>query len=109
MLNAKFEIVVPSTFGESSAADKDFVASCLDHVVVAFNNYFGGCTVIDGNGCWNNDTGDTIAESVKIVYAYGDDNYESWNTVCSLAEWVKLTMLQSAVLIARSPAYGELI
>lgn len=109
MFNVRYEITVPSTFGENSPADNEFVASCLAHVVSAMNSQFGGCTVVNANGAWNNSDGETISEPVNVVYAYGVDCKESWDCMLDLAAWVKLTMLQSAVLIAKHSAKAILV
>lgn len=109
MFNVRYEITVPSTFGENAPADVEFVSSCLAHVVNELNAQFGGCTVVKADGAWNNSDGETIAESVNVVYAYGVDCVESWQCLVSLAEWVKLTMLQSAVLIAKHSGKAILV
>ena len=109
MFNVKYEIVVPSTFGETPA-DNEFVASCLAHVTSAMNDTFGGCTVVKANGCWNNDNGETIAEPVSVVYAYATEStFDAWEFMINLAEWVKLRMMQSCVLIAESPVARGLL
>ena len=103
MFNARYEITVPSTFGESSPADIEFVASCLAHVESAMNVRFGACTSVDGRGNWDNDESVTVKESVILVYSLATESTDAWRFMIDLAEWVKLTMLQSCVLIAEYP------
>lgn len=110
MFNVRYEITVPSTFGENTPADNEFVVSCLAHVTSAMNDTFGGCTVAKANGCWNNDNGETIAESVSVVYAYATEStFDAWEFMINLARWVKLTMMQSCVLITESPVTRGLL
>ena len=103
MFTVRYEITVPSTFGESSPADIEFVASWLAHVESAMNAQFGACTSIDARGNWDNDEGVTVKEPVILVYSLATESTDAWRFMIDLAEWVKLTMLQSCVLIAEYP------
>ena len=104
MFNVRYEITVPSTFGENAPADMEFVNSCLAHVESAMNGQFGACTSIDARGNWNNDESVTVKEPVILVYSLATEStFDSWQFMLDLAEWVKLTMLQSCVLIAEYP------
>lgn len=105
----RYEIVVPSTMGEATPADVEFAAQCLADIVSRFNSYFGGSTVIDAAGAWDNDNGQTISEVVKIVYAYGDNSTESWLFVVDTAAWLRDTMKQTCVLVARLDCNATLV
>ncbi len=77
----------------------------LNNVKVGFAGIFGGYTAVDGIGGYVNDAGDLVEEKVTIVYAFGEIDTDTAESVRILARRVRRTLLQECVLIT----FGETV
>ena len=70
----------------------------LRSVAMKLSRFFGGCTVTDGVGYWENGQKELISESVKLVYAFGNfSHYHSHGLFLSIALDVKELLHQESV------------
>ena len=70
----------------------------LRSVAMKLSRLFGGCTVTDGVGYWENGQKELISESVKLVYAFGNfSHYHSHGLFLSIALDVKELLHQESI------------
>jgi len=69
----------------------------LHYVTKKLADRFGGCTVTDGVGYWENGQGELISESVKLVYAFGNFQKGIDSLFLLLANWIKEQLRQESV------------
>ena len=73
-------------------------SAVLHYVTKKLADRFGGCTVTDGVGYWENGQKELISESVKLVYAFGNfSHYHSHGLFLSIALDVKELLHQESI------------
>jgi len=71
MLNRKIALYVPGTTDVNVPAPEQQAAAVV-HALEQFAEWFGGATVIDGQGAWMSDEHGLVVEPVRIVYCFTD-------------------------------------
>ena len=72
-------------------------SAVLHYVAKKLSERFGGCTVTDGVGYWENGQGELVSENVKLVYAFGNFKNGIESLFLLLANWIKEQLDQEAV------------
>jgi hypothetical protein len=67
---SRVDIVIPTVDKIGTPLLPLEVDTALRRVKDAFCDWFGGCTVYTGHGCWKLSDGSIMSEPVTIVYAY---------------------------------------
>ena len=66
-LNSKVAIYIPSTINVNQTVNN---SEQVKKACVFLSGLFGGCTAVNGSGCWVSDTTGLVTEDVKIIYSF---------------------------------------
>jgi hypothetical protein len=91
----KHSIYVPSQSSKRVISDNER-ANVLSNVCDNMTLYFGGCTSIEAQGFWRDNSGAWVSEHITIVYAYSD--YNDSANVLAMALELKRVLAQDSVL-----------
>ena len=95
-LDCKVSIYVPSTINVNESVDN---SAQVMHVITELSKLFGGATASQAVGGWVCDNGQTVVESVTIVYAFctSEQLNNNIDEVISICENLRDSMKQEAI------------
>lgn len=104
MFDKKVSIIVPKTDNTGNVHSE-----VLPEVSKRFAQRFGGCTLTEVSGVWFDDSGQSFEDKSTLVYSYFDSLAlpEVSEVIESIAQYVKVSLAQSAVLYAIEDARGS--
>ena len=95
--NHKVAVYIPSTMAIDKP-DNSAQMAMIDTIARNLSDKFGRATAENVTGYWMSDTAGLVKESPVRVWAYAGDGYGLKDYAIALAEHVKATMAQDAVL-----------
>ncbi len=99
----KATITVPSTQRDGNPVqDRNIV---LNAVCAKLSRAFGGCTLVDGTGHWQDANGNNVQESVTVATSFitGPVAETATETMTDIGQWLKECCDQDCVLVTIEP------